>query len=211
MVKCPWGWCILASQTTGASPETKRLVAPFCSEESRQTLRALAAGDSVLISGAVYSARDAAHKRLCALLESGQPLPFDLDGGVFYYMGPTPAPEGRPIGSAGPTTASRMDAYAPALIRRGLAAMIGKGVRSPEVVDAMRQCGAVYFAAIGGAGALLSTCIQSAETVAFDDLGTEAVRLLRVENFPARVAIDTRGNSLYETGVADYLAHAQER
>ena len=192
-------------------PRIARLTAPFCGEEARQALRGLHAGDSVLLSGLVYAARDAAHKRLCALLENGRPLPFDICGAVVYYMGPTPAPAGRPIGSAGPTTSSRMDAYTPALLEAGLAGMVGKGNRSAAVVESMRRHGAVYFAATGGAGAFLSGCIRSAETVAFDDLGPEAVRLLRVEDFPARVAIDAHGGNLYETGVASYLAYTQER
>ena len=150
------------------------------------------------LTGTVYTARDAAHKRMQEALDAGQKLPFDLDGNVIYYMGPSPAREGRPIGSAGPTTASRMDKYTPQLLDLGLGAMIGKGKRSQAVLDAIVRNGAVYFAAVGGAGALLSKRILSSEVIAYDDLGTEAVRRLEVQDFPAVVVVDCEGENLYE-------------
>ena len=180
----------------------KAITAPLAPE----TARALRAGDSVLLSGTVYTARDAAHKRLCQLVTRGEPLPFPIEGAVIYYVGPTPARPGQPIGSAGPTTSYRMDAYAPALLRLGQLGMIGKGLRGPEVVEAMRETGAVYFGAIGGAGALLARCVKAAELVCWEDLGAEAVRKLTVENLPLTVVIDSLGNNLYETGRAAYLA-----
>ena len=173
---------------------------------SRETARTLKAGDSVLLSGVIYTARDAAHKRLCELAAQGKELPLDVKDAVIYFVGPTPAKPGEVIGSAGPTTAYRMDAYSPTLIRLGLTGMIGKGKRSPEVVAAMQECGAVYFGAIGGCGALLSRCIKKAEIIAYEDLGAEAIRRLEVENFPVVVIIDSEGNNLYETGKANYLA-----
>ncbi len=173
---------------------------------SQETARSLKAGDSVLLSGVIYTARDAAHKRLCELVAQGKDLPLDVKDGVIYFVGPTPAKPGEVIGSAGPTTAYRMDAYSPTLIRLGLTGMIGKGKRSPEVVDAMKECGAVYFGAIGGCGALLSRCIKKAEIIAYEDLGAEAIRRLEVESFPVVVIIDSEGNNLYETGKANYLA-----
>ena len=171
-----------------------------------ETARTLKAGDSVLLSGVIYTARDAAHKRLCELAAQGKDLPLDVKDSVIYFVGPTPAKPGEVIGSAGPTTAYRMDAYSPTLIRLGLTGMIGKGKRSPEVVAAMKECGAVYFGAIGGCGALLSRCIKKAEIIAYEDLGAEAIRRLEVENFPVVVIIDSEGNNLYETGKANYLA-----
>ena len=171
-----------------------------------ETARSLRAGDSVLLSGTVYTARDAAHKRLCELIAQGGALPFPIEGAVIYYVGPTPARPGQPIGSAGPTTSYRMDAYAPTLLRLGQLGMIGKGKRGPEVVEAMKETGAVYFGAIGGAGALLARCVKSAEPVCYEDLGAEAVRKLTVENLPLTVVIDSLGNNLYETGRAAYLA-----
>ena len=179
-----------------------KITAPLSREEARK----LKSGDSVLISGVIYTARDAAHKRLCELADKGQELPLDIKDSIIYYVGPTPAKEGQAIGSAGPTTAYRMDAYSPTLIRLGLTGMIGKGKRSPEVIEAMKECGAVYFGAIGGCGALLSKCIKKAEVIASDDLGAEAIRRLEVEDFPAIVIIDSEGNNLYETGRAAYLA-----
>lgn len=179
-----------------------RITAPL----SREDAKKLKSGDSVLISGTVYTARDAAHKRLVGLLEKGEPLPFPVEDSVIYYVGPTPAMPGRAIGSAGPTTSYRMDAYSPALIKAGETGMIGKGKRNPDVVAAMKEHGAVYFAAIGGAGALLSRCITSAEVVAYEDLGAEAVRKLTVHDFPAIVVIDACGRNLYETGRTAYLA-----
>ena len=173
---------------------------------SRETARSLKAGDSCLISGVIYTARDAAHKRLCELVAQGKELPFDVKDSIIYFVGPTPAKPGQAIGSAGPTTSYRMDAYSPTMIREGLTGMIGKGKRGPEVVAAMKENGAVYFGAIGGCGALLSKCIKKAEVVAYEDLGAEAIRRLEVEEFPAIVIIDSEGNNLYETGRANYLA-----
>mgnify|MGYP000225472008 FL=1 len=170
-------------------------------EEIAQTLKA---GDYVYITGTIYTARDAAHKRMQEALDAGEPLPIEMKDNVIYYMGPSPAREGRPIGSAGPTTASRMDKYAPKLLDLGLRGMIGKGKRSKEVLDAIVRDKAVYFAAVGGAGALLSKAIQSSEVVAYDDLGTEAIRKLQVKDFPVIVVCDTEGNNLYETAVKAY-------
>ena len=180
----------------------KTITAPL----DRETARSLRAGESVLLSGTVYTARDAAHKRLCGLAARGEPLPFPMEGAVIYYVGPTPARPGQPIGSAGPTTSYRMDAYAPTLLRLGELGMIGKGKRGPEVIAAMKEAGAVYFGAIGGAGALLARCVKSAELVCYEDLGAEAIRRLEVENLPLTVVIDSQGNNLYETGRAAYLA-----
>ena len=173
---------------------------------TREKARELRAGDSCLLSGVIYTARDAAHKRLCALADEGKELPFPVKDATIYYVGPTPAKPGQAIGSAGPTTSYRMDAYSPTLIALGETGMIGKGKRGPEVIAAMHEHGAVYFGAIGGCGALLSRCIKSAKAVAYEDLGAEAIRELVVENFPAVVIIDSLGNNLYETGKADYLA-----
>lgn len=171
---------------------------------NKETARSLHAGDYVYITGTMYTARDAAHKRMYEILQKGGELPVDWKDQVIYYMGPSPAREGRPIGSAGPTTASRMDKYAPQLLDLGLGAMVGKGKRNQAVIDAILRNGSVYFAAVGGAGALLSKCITSAEVVAYDDLGTEAIRKLTVENFPAIVVIDSEGNNLYETAIKEY-------
>ena len=171
---------------------------------NKETARSLHAGDYVYITGTMYTARDAAHKRMYEILQKGGELPVDWKDQVIYYMRPSPAREGRPIGSAGPTTASRMDKYAPQLLDLGLGAMVGKGKRSQAVIDAIVRNGSVYFAAVGGAGALLSKCITSAEVVAYDDLGTEAIRKLTVENFPAIVVIDSEGNNLYETAIKEY-------
>ena len=172
---------------------------------SREQARTLTAGDSCLLSGVIYTARDAAHKRLCDLAAQGKELPLDLKDAVIYFVGPTPARPGEAIGSAGPTTSYRMDAYSPTLIALGQTGMIGKGKRGPEVIDAMKTHGAVYFGAIGGCGALLSQCIKKAEIIAYEDLGAEAIRRLEVENFPVVVVIDSQGNNLYETGRAGYL------
>lgn len=169
------------------------ITAPITKEVSES----LNAGDFVYISGTIYTARDAAHKRMDEALSQGKSLPFDIVDNLIYYMGPSPARPGRPIGSAGPTTASRMDKYTPRLLDLGLGGMIGKGKRSKDVIDAMIRNHCVYFAAIGGAGALLSKSITSSEVIAYDDLGTEAIRKLTVKNFPAIVVIDSRGNSLY--------------
>lgn len=157
----------------------------------------LNAGDRVNLSGTVYTARDAAHKRIAALLNEGGKLPFEINNSVVYFAGPTPAKEGLAIGSIGPTTASRMDCFSPLMLSLGQKAMIGKGNRSEEVVEAMKKYGAVYFAAIGGAGALYAKCIENCEVIAFDDLGCESVKRLTVKNFPLVVAIDSKGNSLY--------------
>lgn len=179
---------------------TYELTAPL----TRDAAARLRAGDSVLISGVIFSARDAAHKRLCELLDEGRPLPLPLEGSVIYYMGPSPALPGTPIGAAGPTTSYRMDAYAPRLLALGNLGMIGKGRRSREVVEAMKEAGAVYFGATGGAGALLSRCITSAEVAAWPDLGAEALMRLEVKDFPAVVVIDSLGNDLYDIGPRQY-------
>ncbi|MDE6844598.1 MAG: Fe-S-containing hydro-lyase [Lachnospiraceae bacterium] len=173
---------------------------------SKKDVRKLHAGDYVYITGTIYTARDAAHKRMYETLTQGGELPIEMCGNVIYYMGPSPAREGRPIGSAGPTTASRMDKYAPTLLDMGLIGMIGKGKRSEAVKDAIVRNGAVYFAAVGGAGALLSKSIIKSEVIAYEDLGTEAIRKLEVENFPVIVVIDSEGNNLYETAVREYCA-----
>ena len=176
---------------------------------SRETAAGLQAGDYVYRTGTIYTARDAAHKRMQETLEQGVELPLAMQGNVIYYMGPSPAREGRPIGSAGPTTASRMDKYAPTLLDMGLIGMIGKGKRSAAVKEAIVRNGAVYFAAVGGAGALLSRSIKSSEVIAYDDLGTEAIRRLEVEDFPVIVVMDSKGNDLYETAVGEYCALAE--
>lgn len=173
---------------------------------TREDAKKLKAGDSCLISGVIYTARDAAHKRLCELVAEGKELPLDVKDSIIYFVGPTPAKPGQAIGSAGPTTSYRMDAYSPDLIAVGQVGMIGKGKRGPEVIAAMKKYGAVYFGAIGGCGALLSKCIKKAEVIAYDDLGAEAIRRLEVEDFPVVVIIDSEGNNLYETGRANYLA-----
>ncbi len=165
---------------------------------TKEVIAELKAGDYVKISGVLYTARDAAHKRMTESLEKGEALPINIEDIVVYYMGPSPAREGRPIGSAGPTTASRMDKYTPRLLDLGLKGMIGKGRRSPEVIDAIVRNGGVYFAAVGGAGALLSQRILKSEVVAYEDLGTEAIRRLEVRDFPVIVVIDSDGNNLYE-------------
>ena len=173
---------------------------------TQEKLRTLKAGDSCQITGVIYTARDAAHKRLCQLLEEGKELPLDVKDAIIYFVGPTPAKPGQAIGSAGPTTSYRMDAYSPSLIQEGLTGMIGKGKRGPEVVAAMKEHGAVYFGAIGGCGALLGSCIKKAEIIAYEDLGAEAIRRLEVEDLPVTVIIDSEGTNLYETGRAAYLA-----
>ncbi len=178
----------------------KHITTPITAEVTRD----LHAGDYVYISGIIYVARDAAHKRFMETLDQGDKLSFSLEDSVIYYMGPSPAREGRPIGSAGPTTASRMDKYAPRLLDLGQKAMIGKGRRTQEVIDAIVRNQAVYFAAVGGAGALLSKCIKKTELVCYGDLGAEAVLKLEVENFPVIVVIDSEGNNLYETAVMEY-------
>lgn len=184
----------------------KRITTPLTLEKTRD----LHCGDNVLISGVIYTGRDAAHKRLVELLQQGKELPLDVKDAIIYYVGPAPAQPGKVIGSAGPTTSYRMDAYAPALLDIGLKGMIGKGKRSPEVIESMKKNGAVYFGAIGGAGALLAKCIKKAEVIAYEDLGAEAIRRLEVEDLPAVVIIDSDGNNLYEQGRADYLKSAEK-
>ena len=171
---------------------------------SKEDAKSLKAGDYVYLTGTIYTARDAAHKRMQEALDKGNELPFDVAGNVIYYMGPSPDREGRPIGSAGPTTASRMDKYTPRLLDMGLGAMIGKGKRSQAVIDAVIRNGSVYFAAIGGAGALLSQRILKSEVIAYDDLGAEAIRKLEIKDFPVVVVIDSEGNNLYETAILKY-------
>lgn len=178
----------------------RELTPPF----SDETILALNAGDMVYITGNIYTARDAAHKKLAELIKAGEKLPFDFEGQVVFYAGPAPAKPGKPIGSVGPTTAGRMDLYSPLLISKGLKVMIGKGLRSPEVTRAIVTYRGIYFAAIGGAAALMAKCVKSARLIAFDELGTEAVRELVVEKLPVVVAIDSRGANLYETGRRKY-------
>lgn len=179
----------------------RKYVSVPLTDEAADSLRA---GDYVYLTGTVYTARDAAHKRMQEALDRGEQLPLDMKNNVIYYMGPSPARDGRPIGSAGPTTASRMDKYAPALLDLGLKGMIGKGKRNREVKDAVVRDGAVYFAAVGGAGALLSRAIVSSEVIAYEDLGTEAIRRLEIKDFPVVVVLDAKGNDLYETAVREY-------
>ena len=169
-----------------------------------QRLGTLKAGDRVLLTGTIYTARDAAHKRIFQLLDEGKPLPFPLKGAVIYYAGPTPGQQGMAVGACGPTTAGRMDAFAPRLLDLGLTAMIGKGERSQPVVDAIVRNGACYFAAVGGAGALIARCIKSAQVIAFDELGCESVKRMQVEDLPLTVAIDSRGKDLFREGRAAY-------
>lgn len=175
----------------------KHIKAPL----NREEIKNLKSGDYVYISGTIYTARDAAHKRMYEALQNGENLPIDIKDQVIYYMGPSPAREGRPIGSAGPTTSSRMDKYAPQLLDLGLAGMIGKGKRSQSVIDGIVRNDAIYFAAVGGAGALLSKCILESEVVAYEDLGTEAIRKLTVKDFPVIVVIDNKGDNLYEKNI----------
>lgn len=178
----------------------KKITAPI----TKEMAKALQSGDYVYISGTIYTARDAAHKRIYESMLKGESIPFDLENNIIYYLGPTPAKEGQVIGSAGPTTSSRMDKYTPLLLEHGLKGMIGKGKRSQEVIDSIRKNKAVYFAAVGGAGALLSKCITKSEIIAYDDLGTESIRKLEVKNFPVIVVIDSNGNNLYETAINKY-------
>ncbi|WP_026835037.1 Fe-S-containing hydro-lyase [Eubacterium xylanophilum] len=166
---------------------------------TKEKVEDLKAGDYVYISGVIYSARDAAHKRIIEGLAEGKEIPFDIEDAIVYYLGPTPNREGQVIGSAGPTTASRMDKYTPTLLDKGLSGMIGKGKRSEDVINSMKKNKCVYFAAVGGAGALLSKCIVKSEVIAYDDLGTEAIRRLEVKNLPVITVIDSEGNNLYET------------
>lgn len=176
-------------------------------EELAKTLHA---GDSVLVTGTIYTSRDAGHKRMCEALARGEELPFDPADATIYYVGPTPAKPGKVIGSAGPTTSGRMDAYAPTMMSVGARGMIGKGARLPEVVDAMKKYSGVYFGAIGGAGALLAKSIKEAELIAYEDLGAEALRKLYVEDMPLVVIIDSEGNNLYDQGRAQYLAEQEK-
>ena len=178
-----------------------RLTTPLTTEQAKT----LTAGDSVLITGVIYTARDAAHKRLVEAAQRGEKLPLDVKDAIIYYAGPTPANPGRAIGAVGPTTSYRMDAYAPTVLDRGLTGRIGTGKRSPAGVESMKKNGAVYFGAIGGAGALLSQQVEKAELIAYEDLGAEAIRKLTVVDFPAVVVIDCEGNNLYELGKAEYL------
>lgn len=178
----------------------KKITTPITEEIAQE----LTAGDYVYLSGEIYVARDAAHKRMMEVLDRGEALPIDIENATIYYMGPSPAREGRPIGSAGPTTASRMDKYAPTLLDLGQKAMIGKGKRTKEVLDAIVRNKAVYFAAVGGAGALLSKCIVESEVICYDDLGAEAIRKLKVRDFPVIVVADCHGNNLYETAILEY-------
>lgn len=177
---------------------------------TKDKVRELKAGDIVLISGIVYTGRDAAHKRLVDLLKKGEKLPIDIENQIIYYVGPTPAKPNQIIGSAGPTTSGRMDKYTPILLDKGLRGMIGKGTRSHEVIEFMKKNTAVYFAAIGGAGALLGKCVKKSEIVAYEDLDSEAVRKLEVEDLPVIVAIDSEGNNLYEIGPKEYLHNGQD-
>jgi fumarate hydratase subunit beta len=173
-------------------------------DELRGLCTQLEAGDRVILSGTIYTARDAAHKRLFALLDEGAELPFPLQDAIIYYAGPTPAQQGMAVGACGPTTSSRMDGFAPRLLDLGLGAMIGKGQRSAEVCDAIRRNNACYFAAVGGAGALIAKCIETAEVIAFDELGCESIKRMTVKDLPLTVAIDCKGGNLYETGPLDY-------
>lgn len=178
----------------------KKITTPITEEIAQE----LTAGDYVYLSGEIYVARDAAHKRMMEVLDRGEALPIDIENATIYYMGPSPARDGRPIGSAGPTTASRMDKYAPTLLDLGQKAMIGKGKRTKEVLEAIVRNKAVYFAAVGGAGALLSKCIVESEVICYDDLGAEAIRKLKVQDFPVIVVADCHGNNLYETAILEY-------
>ncbi|MBR8731901.1 Fe-S-containing hydro-lyase [Porphyromonas levii] len=179
----------------------KRIITPPLTNE---VIRSLHAGDMVYITGIIYTARDAAHLRLVQMLERGEEMPFDFEGQIVYYAGPAPAKPGEPIGSVGPTTAGRMDLYSPTLMKKGLKAMIGKGLRSKEVIDTLKSETGVYFAAIGGAAALMGQRVKEAEVIAFDDLGPEAIRRLRVEELPVIVAIDHEGNNAYERGRLEF-------
>ena len=182
--------------------ERKRITLPLTEEIAKS----LKAGDTVYLTGTIYTSRDAGHKRMCEALAKGEPLPMDPTDATIYYVGPTPAKPGQVIGSAGPTTSGRMDAYAPTMMSVGARGMIGKGARLPEVIEAMKKYNGVYFGAIGGAGALLAKCIKKAELIAYEDLGAEALRKLYVEDMPLVVIIDSEGKNLYEDGRAAYLA-----
>ena len=183
----------------------KKLTAPL----SREDALSLRAGEHILLSGTVYTARDAAHLRMLSLIAEGKPLPVDLEGQVIYYAGPTPTPEGRPVGSIGPTTSVRMDSTTPTLLEKGLRGMIGKGGRGQAVIDAMKQHGAVYFAAIGGAAALMASCVTDLQVICWDDLGPESVKRLTLHELPLIVAIDAQGNDAFAMGQAEYLTTAE--
>ncbi|MBQ4308985.1 MAG: Fe-S-containing hydro-lyase [Lachnospiraceae bacterium] len=185
--------------------EAKRITLPLTAELA-DTLNA---GDRVLLSGVIYTSRDAGHKRMCEALARGEALPFDPADATIYYVGPTPAKPGHAIGSCGPTTSGRMDAYAPTMMSVGARGMIGKGARTPEVIEAMKKYHGVYFGAVGGAGALLAKCVKSSELIAYEDLGAEALRRLMVEDMPLVVIIDSRGRNLYETGPEEYLKNRE--
>jgi len=176
---------------------------------TKEKVSNLSCGETVFLTGSVFTARDAAHARIIDSIRQGKPLPFSIENAIIYYVGPTPPKPGQVIGSAGPTTSGRMDVFTPDLISAGLSAMIGKGVRNPEVIEAMYEHGVVYFGALGGAGALLAQCIESSEVVAYEDLGAEAVRKLEVKNMPLTVIIDSKGNNLYTKGRKDYLQNSR--
>lgn len=178
-----------------------KITTPF----TNAIIKSLKAGDMAYISGVVYTARDVAHKKMCELSDEGKPMPFPFEGAAIYYAGPCPAKPGAPIGSVGPTTSGRMDLYTPKLMEKGLKVMIGKGLRNQEVINAIVKHTGIYFAAIGGAAALMGKCVKSAEVIAFDELGTEAVRRLVVENLPVIVAIDCQGSNMYEEGRKKYV------
>lgn len=187
--------------------EVKKITLPL----TKELAKTLKAGDRVLLSGTIYTSRDAGHKRMCEALARGEKLPFDPTDATIYYVGPTPAKPGQVIGSAGPTTSGRMDAYAPTLMKVGIRGMIGKGARLDEVIEAMKENFGVYFGAIGGAGALLAKCIKSSELIAYEDLQSEALRKLYVEDMPLVVIIDCYGNNLYETGPKEYLKSVESK
>lgn len=187
--------------------EVKKITLPL----TKELAKTLKAGDRVLLSGTIYTSRDAGHKRMCESLARGEELPFDPTDATIYYVGPTPAKPGQVIGSAGPTTSGRMDAYAPTLMKVGIRGMIGKGARLDEVIEAMKENFGVYFGAIGGAGALLAKCIKSSELIAYEDLQSEALRKLYVEDMPLVVIIDCYGNNLYETGPNEYLKSVESK
>ena len=187
--------------------EVKKITLPL----TKELAKTLKAGDRVLLSGTIYTSRDAGHKRMCEALARGEELPFDPMDATIYYVGPTPAKPGQVIGSAGPTTSGRMDAYAPTLMKVGIRGMIGKGARLDEVIEAMKENFGVYFGAIGGAGALLAKCIKSSELIAYEDLQSEALRKLYVEDMPLVVIIDSYGNNLYETGPKEYLKSVESK
>lgn len=187
--------------------EVKKITLPL----TKELAKTLKAGDRVLLSGTIYTSRDAGHKRMCEALARGEELPFDPTDATIYYVGPTPAKPGQVIGSAGPTTSGRMDAYAPTLMKVGIRGMIGKGARLDEVIEAMKENSGVYFGAIGGAGALLAKCIKSSELIAYEDLQSEALRKLYVEDMPLVVIIDCYGNNLYETGPNEYLKSVESK